>query len=322
MRSCPKVLVGILAADQKAKTMACLEALEASQFQDFEAFLVDNGSGEGIGKEASERFPFVQTEILERNIGVAAARNIVVRHFLNSGKWPYLLFLDNDIFVEPETLGTVLRRSEELEGRGIRLGALSAYIVYRDNPEKYWCAGGAMIDWENASFEKTGQGALVGKDFCESRQVDTAPTAFLFVTRKAIEKVQLFVEDYFMYFEDTDWSWRIVRAGFELRSVPEAVVKHDVSSTIGHCSPSFYYHRTRNRLWFFQAFSPKDAGKLRWCILKSVVQHAVYPEFRDGNFKAVFAMIFGFLAGIRVPRNVKAVAAHIGSSRMPATEGV
>ncbi len=298
-----KVLIGIIACNQKSKTLACLESLEKSEFQDFEVFLVDNGSGEGI-TESAQRFSMVKTHAESSNLGASAGRNLILRYF-DKGSWPYLLFLDNDMIVPPGTLGKMIQRAESLQAQGRPLGGLGAHIVYQDKPEQYWSAGGGLVDWENAWFRETGQGGRNGVDFQESRRVESIPTAFLLVTREAVEKVGDFAEDYFFYFEDADWCWRIIEAGFELWSVPEAVALHDASSAVGKCSARFHYLRTRNRLWFFQRFSPHSAGSIRWKIFKSALQNTAYPEFRDGRIKEAVAVISGFLAGFYLPQALR-----------------
>ena len=317
----PRILVGILACNHKAKTLACLASLAASDYRDFDVFLLDNGSGEGIG-EAAKRFSFVTTDTQSKNVGAAAGRNLILRHFLNHGRWPYLLFLDNDLIVRPDTLRRVIEKSREFEAQGKPLGGLGAHIVYREDSEKYWMAGGALIDWENFWFRDEGQGGLRGRDFCEPRRVDAIPTAFLWATREAVEKTGFFTESYFFYFEDADWCWRMVEAGYELWTVPDAVVVHDVSSSLGKCSPRFYYFRTRNRLWFFQRFSPKPSRQVRWRILKSVVRDGIYPEFRDGHFKEAAAVIFGFLAGIRMPKDLHRPSPQDATKLVPSGPGL
>ena len=302
----PRVLVGVLACNHKAKTLACLTSLAASDYRDFDVFLLDNGSGEEIA-EAARKFSFVTADTRPKNIGASAGRNLILRYFLNRGDWSYLLFLDNDMRVASETLGTVVRKARELQSERRPLGALGAHIIYRNSPEKYWSAGGALMDWENSWFREQGQGGIRGRDFSEPRRLEAIPTAFLFATREAVEKTGDFAEDYFFYFEDADWSWRMAAAGFELWSVPEAVAAHDVSSSLGKCSPGFYFLRTRNRLWFFQRFSPKSSGEIRRKIFKSVLWESAYPEFRAGHFKEALAVIRGFWAGLRQPKKLQRV---------------
>ncbi len=298
-----KILIGIIACNQKSKTLVCLESLEKSEFQDFEVFLVDNGSGEGIA-ESAQRFSFIKTHIEPTNLGASAGRNIILHYFLKSN-WPYLLFLDNDMIIPPQTLEAAVSAAQGLQSRGRRLGGVGAHIVYQDQPEKYWSAGGGLVDWENAWFRETGQGGRNGIDFGESRRVETIPTAFLLATREAIQKVGEFAEDYFFYFEDADWCWRMIEAGFELWSAPEAVALHDESSAVGKCSARFHYLRTRNRLWFFQRFSPEGADSIRWKIFKSVFWNTAYPEFRDGRIKEAAAVLSGFLAGFYLPKTLQ-----------------
>ena len=300
----PRVLIGIIACNQKAKTLACLESLQASEYRDFDVFLVDNGSGERIA-DAGLKFSFVTADVQSRNIGAAAGRNLILKYFSEEGRWHYLLFLDNDVLLPPTTLGTVVQKAQELQAQGRPLGALGAHLVYRDHPERYWSAGGALIDWEKSWFKEQGQEGIWGKDYSEPRKLEAIPTAFLFATREAVERVGPFAEDYFFYFEDADWSWRMVQAGFELWSVPDTKVLHDVSSAVGKCSPEFYFLRTRNRLWFFQRFSRANSGAIRWQIFKSAMGDSAYPEFRAGRLKESWAVIRGFLAGIRLPEGLR-----------------
>ena len=53
-----------------------------------------------------------------------------------------------------------------------------------------------------------------------------------------------------------------------------------------------------------------NAHKIRWRIFKNVLTTSAYPEFREGKFKAGFAVILGFLAGIRLPAQLRTVARH------------
>ena len=57
-----------------------------------------------------------------------------------------------------------------------------------------------------------------------------------------------FDEDFFLYYEDTDLSWRLRAAGWTIRYEPTAVVRHLHSATSVEWSPTFVFHVTRNRL--------------------------------------------------------------------------
>lgn len=57
-----------------------------------------------------------------------------------------------------------------------------------------------------------------------------------------------FDEDFFLYYEDTDLSWRVRARGFQVRYVPTAVLRHHHAATSGEWSPLFVFHTDRNRL--------------------------------------------------------------------------
>lgn len=66
--------------------------------------------------------------------------------------------------------------------------------------------------------------------------------------RQVLDEVGLFDEDFFLYYEDTDLSWRLRAAGHPIRYVPGAVLRHHHSASSGEASPVFRFHVDRNRL--------------------------------------------------------------------------
>ena len=61
-------------------------------------------------------------------------------------------------------------------------------------------------------------------------------------------EVGWFDDDFFLYYEDTDLSWRLRAAGWSIRYEPRAVVRHVHSATSVEWSPVFVFHNDRNRL--------------------------------------------------------------------------
>ncbi|ONH59368.1 glycosyl transferase [Frankia sp. CcI49] len=57
-----------------------------------------------------------------------------------------------------------------------------------------------------------------------------------------------FDDDFFLYYEDTDLSWRIRSRGYQIRYVPGAVLRHVHSASSVEWSPLFVFHTDRNRL--------------------------------------------------------------------------
>jgi len=71
----------------------------------------------------------------------------------------------------------------------------------------------------------------------------------------AVEKVGGMAEEYFLYFEDTDYVQRFLQAGYQSGYVPKAEVLHDASTTVGFQSPDYIYYFSRNRIWFMRRWA-------------------------------------------------------------------
>ena len=72
----------------------------------------------------------------------------------------------------------------------------------------------------------------------------------MMVRREAIERAGMMPEEYFLYYEELDWSVRIREAGYRIAYDPRATVFHKESATTGRQSPLRSYYLTRNRLLF------------------------------------------------------------------------
>jgi GT2 family glycosyltransferase len=100
-----------------------------------------------------------------------------------------------------------------------------------------------------------------------------------------------FDDDFFLYYEDTDLSWRIRERGYAIRYVPTAVLRHVHAASSGEWSPLFVFHTDRNRLLMLT----KDASArlalravLRYALTTaSIARRAVRQGWRDRQRPAV-----------------------------------
>jgi GT2 family glycosyltransferase len=99
-----------------------------------------------------------------------------------------------------------------------------------------------------------GYGADRGYQEIDVGQYDTSDEVFtacgngLAMRREVGEQLGWFDEDFFLYYEDTDLSWRARSLGYAIRYVPDAVLRHLHSATSEEWSPLFVFHVDRNRL--------------------------------------------------------------------------
>jgi GT2 family glycosyltransferase len=99
-----------------------------------------------------------------------------------------------------------------------------------------------------------GYGADRGFQEVDAGQYDSPAEVFNFCgngaafPREVLEQVGLFDDDFFLYYEDTDLSWRLRAAGWTVAYEPTAVLRHHHSASSGEASPVFRFHVDRNRL--------------------------------------------------------------------------
>jgi GT2 family glycosyltransferase len=235
-------------------TLDCLASLKASKEEIGRVLVVDNGSSDGSVEAIRRDFPEVTLIENRRNLGFGPANNIGMRLFLQEKKYPYLFLLNSDTLITPSALRILVSALGE-EG----VGAAVPKIYYADG-KRLWYAGG-RIDWKQGSAIHYGQGKWDGGPFNRRREVSFVTGCALLLKREALEKVGLFDERYFMFGEDVDLSIRLVKAGYRLLYLPEAVIWHKVGGSANRKGEDFiYYHMTRNRLLTMS----KHAGWREW----------------------------------------------------------
>lgn len=153
-------------------------------------------------------------------------------------------------------------------------------------------AGTALADVINnvgSIFHAPGYGADGGYQEVDEGQHDKATDvpmlcgAAVILRREALEEVGVFDDDFFMYYEDTDLSWRLRAAGWNIRYEPTAVARHLHSASSVEWSPFFTFHVERNRLLTLAKNAPTrlaitqavrfnltTASMSRWALLQSL----------------------------------------------------
>ncbi len=101
---------------------------------------------------------------------------------------------------------------------------------------------------------RTGYGADRGFQEVDEGQYDKPEDVFTFCgngaafPREVLDRVGIFDDDFFLYYEDTDLAWRVRAAGYAIRYEPTAVLRHHHSASSGEASYVFRFHVDRNRL--------------------------------------------------------------------------
>lgn len=255
-------------------TRACLASISALTYKNYRVLLVDNGSTDNSGTEIAEQFPKIEYLRLEENVGFAAGCNHGIEYCLESGA-DWLWLLNDDTNVAPDSLELLMEAARMNPHAGM-FGAM----VYTGSGEQFVASGVGEIDFTRAK-------TYLRKQVPDGAQIMTCEWlsgANMLIRAEAIRQVGLFDEDYFIYFEDTDLSYRMARAGWHCILVATARVEHvGTSGESGKASWRAYYY-TRNRMLFFLRYLHGfTALPALFAIYGHLFRHALVLPFRGEN---------------------------------------
>jgi GT2 family glycosyltransferase len=194
-----------------------------------------------------------------RNLGFTGGNNEGIRKLLDAGA-DAVWVLNNDTVVDRRCLGALL---EEL-GTANDLAAVTGKIRFQDPPETLWYAGAT---WHPVSFypEHRGKHQKDAGQYDQPEDATFVSGCCMLLPRAALEKVGLFDDRFFAFYEDLDWSLRARKAGLRLRYAPRALLWHRVSASVrkqtagtagGTTTALGYYLSTRNLAWVIRTHAP------------------------------------------------------------------
>jgi GT2 family glycosyltransferase len=214
----------------------CLISLRA-QTVAHRVVVVDNASTDGTAELLASRYADVDVVRLPTNTGFAGG----AQAGLEAVSTEYISFLNNDAQAEPGWLAAL----QDALDRCPDVVAATSQILLAVNG-RINNAGGALTRW-GSGYDR-GYGQRVSDGFAQSADVAAFCGAAAAIRTAAARQVGGFPADFFLYYEDTDLSWRLGRAGGRIRYVPAAVVHHLHSATSDQASEAFAFFNQRNQL--------------------------------------------------------------------------
>jgi GT2 family glycosyltransferase len=269
----------------------CLQSvLKASSNIDAEIFVVDNNSVDGSVEMVEQKFPGIKIIANKDNKGFSKANNQAIRQ----SKGEYILLLNPDTVVEEDTFTKIIDFMDQHPDAGA-LGVKMLDGSGRFLPESkrglpthdvafYKIFGLSALFPKSKTFGKYHLGFLNEN---EIHKIDVLAGAFMFLRKTALDKAGLLDEDFFMYGEDIDLSYRIKKAGFENYYFPKTRIIHYKGESTKRSSVNYVFV-------FYNAmiiFAKKHFSKSNASTFSFFIKLAIYLR----AFTALLSRFFSFI---------------------------
>lgn len=222
----------------------CLKSLTRVTYQKFEVIVVDNASDDNsllVINDFRKEFPRITLKTVKnkRNVGFAEGNNVALPYATGES----VLLLNNDTKVTPSFLRILVHEIN----RDKSIGIVQPKIIFADTRKLQ--SGGVFF---------TNIGFLYyfgfGKDpnannYNKQTQIFSGNGACMLIRRSVIDEVGLFDDDFFAYYEETDFCQRVLMAGYTILYIPDAFIFHKGGQTAKKRKESLiFFHAFKNRI--------------------------------------------------------------------------
>jgi len=269
-----KVFAVVVNYNGKETLLSALKSLLASSYTLLDVVVVDNGSTDGSLELAKETFPRAHYIVSGKNRGFAVGANLGIRYALEKMADAVFL-LNSDAIVEKQTISRLMKTILTY-GPG-----LYSASIYSPNMKPWFIQG--RIDWNRlrATHVSTKEKGVISSEYVTG--------CALMIDKAVCNRVGVFDEQFFLYYEDVDFSMRAKKANFPVSVVSNALVYHQEVSEQRPAQKTYHLVRSGDR--FFRKHMPLWRRPWYWGarvarLFRSARRRRLFPG--DHTKEAVF----------------------------------
>lgn len=257
-----KVGIILIHFKDSVHTKPCLDSLsKIKTTSNFQIYIISVQSQDAPELINHPTKPVIVNEL--QNLGFSGANNVLLKRAMDDG-CEVLILLNNDTTVDENFLDPMINRLNE-PNVGMVCPKIYFYPGYEFHHDKYeksdrghviWYAGG-LVNWAHSTASHWGVDEVDHGQFSKTFNTDFATGCCIAIKAETIKRIGFMDPDYFLYYEDTDWSRRVINAGLNIVVQPQSIVWHkNAGSTGGSGSSLHVYYQTRNRFRFGFKYAP------------------------------------------------------------------
>lgn len=245
------VSIVIVTKDRKKELIECLDSYKRSTYEPIEIIIVDNASLEPVKKRLLKQYPVSIIITNAQNTGAAEGRN----QGLRVAKGEYILFSDDDAVADRDMIKQLVTVFEKNKKAGI----VQPLIYDKQNPQLLQGAG-HDINITNGRIRAWGAGEIDTGQYEGLRQIPMCGCIWM-VKKEVFKKIGEYDKEYFIPYEDSDFSLRAAKAGYTLYCFSKAKAWHEAKKStyvhpwidiIGITSPERAFRISRNKIIFMK----------------------------------------------------------------------
>ncbi|MGI8420330.1 MAG: glycosyltransferase family 2 protein [Candidatus Levyibacteriota bacterium] len=242
-KNSPLISIIIVNWNGKKWLKTCLDSLAKQTYKNFEILFVDNASNDDSVEYVKKMYPHVAILQTGSNSGFAGGNN----YGLKRAKGEYILLLNNDTAAPKDLLKKLLKGFEEFPNAG----CIQPKMVLLDDPYKIDSVGSYWTDTSFLYYYGLGKNSELAK-YNKSMQFFSNKGACVMIPKDITDKIGLFDEDFWCYYEETDFCHRVWLVGYECWYYPKTIIYHAGGGTALRFDNSFIqFHNFKNKLMSF-----------------------------------------------------------------------
>ena len=268
-------------------------------------YVIDNASQDAtrsiLEMENDSRLKVINNST---NFGVAKANNQGIIKAIEAD-CDQVLIINNDVEFESTLIEKLLQVQAEKS-----CSLVTPKMMYFDNPNHIWYAGSSFIKKKGYLPLHTGMKQLDEGQYDRIIEVEYAPTCCLLAKKEVFHDIGLMDEKYFVYFDDTDFSYRVWKdRRHKMFYCPDVKFYHKVGSLTKSFNKVeeqifrgdfFIQQNTKNHIYFLKKIGGLFAyGFIAWLFLKNNIRFIVNPQIRK-NFKTWLLINTSYFEGLKM----------------------
>ncbi len=231
----------------------CIDCILKQTYNNYRIIVVDNKSKDNSMNMLDRYGDKVIKIYNESNLGITEGNNIGIKKSIELG-CEYTLLLNNDTLFEDDLFEKLIQKSKEY--------SIVVPKIYFFNSSNIWYVSGYYSKIRCTSkhrFFMQKEKQNMYKDYC-----DYSPTCCMLLKNDVFDKVGFMDNDYFLYYDDTDFCMRLKNKGYRIGIVNNIRFYHLVSMSSGKSSKTSIYYMFRNKLIFMKKNKTNFFFFFRW----------------------------------------------------------